>query len=406
MAAFAVAISVIDTAGWAEWRGFVDTLSTNTEAAARRLANDGSASLPSVVCRTRRLAANSLAGLPSDAVTAVLVRLGRLQRRWMPADSAGYVNLSREEFLLGRPRASVEALGEALLRDPTSPFLHRLRALFFYSMGERSSAFTEMAIAEAISPGLRNPSVELLAVEEERLRLEGLRLRNTFYPRRETETTLALARELRMRGDESAAWSLLQKLRGRSAVEIELARWAVDEGDLGTAIELLLPVASRTSNPRGVRAEAWSVVAVARDLSGDGHGALAAAEAALDLDRKSPQPYVTLASLAQGRGDLDAALAHLRRAWGMDPANVRLLVRIASVAEQAEKAADAILALERAVEIDPGSARIAGLLIELQLRNGRFSEAVATLSRALDRHPTDANLLRLADRLPREIGVR
>jgi Flp pilus assembly protein TadD len=248
--------------------------------------------------------------------------------------------------------------------------------------------------------------LDLPSEQEEQLRLEALRLRATYYPRRRTETSLVLARELRTRGDDNQARSLLDGLRGRPEVEIELARWAVEEGDFGGAIRLLTPVATRSSNPRAVRADAWSVVAVSRDLSGDGGGALAAAEAALDLDPESPKPYITLAGLAQGRGDLEAALEHLRRAWGMDPANVRLLLRIAAVAEQAGRVPDALLALERAVEVDPDSVRTAVLLVELQLRTGQYFEAAATLSLALDRHPTDPGLLRLADRLPREIGVR
>jgi tetratricopeptide (TPR) repeat protein len=406
LAASAVIITSVDTAGWYAWRALVNSLSVNPEAAGRRLAEHPTVSLPSVVYRMRRLAANQLTGLPPEVLTEVLTRVGSSQRRWNPAASAGFTNLSREEFLRGRPSASLDALDEALKRDPTSPFLHRLRALFLLSVGEGTSAFTEMAIAEAIAPGLRNPAIELSPLEEERLRLEGLRLRATHYPRQRTKTTLALARALRVRGSEREARSLLNALGGRPAVEIELARWAVEEGDFSGAIELSLPIASRSSNPRGLRADAWSVIAVARDLSGHGDGALEAAEAALELDPRSPKPYEALAGLAQGRGDLEAALDYLRRAWGMDPANVRLLTRIASVAEQAGRAADALLALERAVEIEPGSARLAALLVEMQLRNGRYAEAAGTLSRALDRHPTDPGLLRLADRLPREIGIR
>jgi Flp pilus assembly protein TadD len=45
-------------------------------------------------------------------------------------------------------------------------------------------------------------------------------------------------------------------------------------------------------------------------------------------------------------------------------------------------------------------------LVELQLRTGRYAQAAVALSEALDRHPTDAGLLTLADRLPREVGIR
>ena len=90
----------------------------------------------------------------------------------------------------------------------------------------------------------------------------------------------------------------------------------------------------------------------------------------------------------------------------MAPTDTRLLVRIAVVAEEAGKPADALLALSRAVEIESESPRLAARLAALQLRTGRFTEAALTLSRALDRFPTDPELLRLAERLQRDVGIR
>ena len=177
-------------------------------------------------------------------------------------------------------------------------------------------------------------------------------------------------------------------------------------GEYTQALDLLMPIAYRRTNPRPIRAHAWSMAAIARDLDGDSEGAISAAGEALKLDPDSSAPYVTLAGLAQSRGNFDGALEHLRRAWGMDPADTRLLTRIASVAEQAGRQEEALLALERAVEIDPGSPELAVRLISLQLRAGRYAEATVALSQALDRHPTDPGLLGLADRLPREIGIR
>jgi tetratricopeptide (TPR) repeat protein len=324
----------------------------------------------------------------------------------MPADAVGFVNRSREEYLSGRTRESVDALAAALDRDPKSAYLHRLQALFLFSVGNRQSALAELSIAEAIAPGLRDPEVELTSDDDRQVRLDGLRLRMEYYPRRKTETSLALARELRIEGDESGARSLLADLRGRPDVEIEIARWAIEAGDYSEALDLLFPITSRRTNSRSVRARAWSVVAIARDLDGDGEGAVAAAQEGLKLDPDSAAPYVTLAGLAQGRGDLEGALDHLRRAWGMQPADTRLLTRIASVAEQAGKWEDALLALERAVEIEPGSPDHAVRLVSLQLRAGRYAEAAVALSESLDRHPTNPGLLSLADRLPREVGIR
>jgi len=405
-AAIAVLITAADFVGGRGWRIIAGTLRVNPEAAATRLVSGSVVALPSLIVRTRRLAMNDLAGATPDAIVGALTRVGHLQRRWLPADAAGFVNRSREEFFRGRTRESVEALAAALTRDPSSAYLHRLQALFLFSVGDRESALSELGIAEAIAPSLRDPEIELTAEDESRVRLDGLRLRMEQYPRRRTETSLALARELRIEGHESEARSLLANLRGRPSVDIEIARWAIEAGEYPQALELLMPIASGRANPRPVRARAWSMAAIARDLDGDGEGAISAAGEALKLDPKSSAPYITLAGLAQSRGDFDGALEHLRRAWGMDPADTRLLTRIASVAEQAGRQEEALLALERAVEIDPGSPELAVRLISLQLRAGRYAEAAVALSEALDRHPTDPGLLSLADRLPREIGIR
>ena len=243
-ASIAVSVALVDFVGVRGWRNIANTLKLNPEAAAVRLATDSAVDLPSLVVRTRRLSINDLAGASSESIIAALKRVGRLQRRWLPVDAVGFVNRSREEFLSGRTRESVDALAAALDRDPGSAYLHRLQALFLFSVGNRESALAELGIAEAIAPGLRDPTIELTSDDERRVRLDGLRLRMDYYPRRKTETSLALARELRSDGDESGARELLAKLRGRPEVEIEIARWAIEGGEYSEALELLVPIAS------------------------------------------------------------------------------------------------------------------------------------------------------------------
>ena len=405
-ATFAVSVGVVDSVGWQFRRTIAKTLTVHPEAAAVKLGSSPLVALPSLMVRTRWLVTGDLAGATEESLLRALTRVGHLQRRWLPADATGYVNLAREEFLRGRAQESVDALEKALIRDPTSAYLHRFLALFLLSVGEHSSALSELSVAEAIAPGLRRPEVELAAEDQRQVRLKGLRLRAEFYPRRRTETTLALAREIRIDGDEAGAYSMLEDLRGRPAVEIEIAQWSIEAGAYLEALNLLLPVARRQTNPRALRARSWSMVAVAQDLDGNGEEALSAARRAVELDPNSPAPYVALAGLAQGRGDLEGALDHLRRARGMNPVDIRLLTRIASVAEQAGKHDEALLALERAVEIDSGSPQLAARLVELQLRTGHYTQAAVTLSESLDRHPTDPGLLNLADRLRREVGIR
>jgi tetratricopeptide (TPR) repeat protein len=272
--------------------------------------------------------------------------------------------------------------------------------------GELSSALEDLAMAEAISPDLKVPAVDLTPEHRRSIRLRALELRSRIYPRRRLDSLLALAREHRNNGDIESARSVLSGYETHPEVSIQQARWAVEDGDASSAIAMLEPVLDRHALPRRVRAHAWSVMASARELIGDFDGATEAARHALQLDRHSIHAYVSLAALAERRGDHERALEYLRRAWGMNPSNTSLLTRIARVAERAGRGPDALLAMERAVQIDPSSPDLADGLVSLQLRQGRYSEAAVSLARALDRHPTNPQLLDLADRLRRDIGIR
>jgi len=401
-----ILVTALDTCGSFGWKRIARTTALNPEAGAVELASNWVVGLPPFVERSRRIAARDLGMASREAVVEALARLGGLQVGWMPVDPVGFTNLARELLLRDRPRESLSMLTDALVRDPTSPSLHRLHAIVLLALGNHRGGLEELAIAEALAPGLRSPEVELTPEDHRWVRLEGLRLRRDFYPRRPTETAIALARELRVNGDRASARNILSEFEDHPEVRMELARWAIDEGNPQNAIELLAEITSWAAFPRSLRARAWAMAAVALDQDGDVAGALEAAHSALRLDPRSSTPYVTLAGLAQRRDDSAAALEHLRRAWGMAPADTRLLVRIAVVAEEAGKPADALLALGRAVEIEPESPDLVARLAALQLRTGRFTEAAVTLSHALDRFPTDPGLLRLAEKLQRDVGIR
>ena len=402
----AIVVTAIDTCGSYGWNRIARTTALKPEAGAVELASSRVVGLPSFVERSRRMAVRDLGMASREAVVDALARLGGLQLRWMSVDPVGYANLARASLLRDRPPESLRMLTDALVRDPTSPSLHRLHALVLLAIGNHLGGLEELAIAEALAPGLRSPEVELTPEDHRWVRLEGLRLRRDIYPRRPAETAIALARELRVDCDLASARDVLSEFGDHPEVKMELARWAIDENDPQRAIKLLAEITSRAAFPRTLRARAWSMAALALDQDGDVGGALEAAHSALRLDPRSSAPYVTLAGLAQRRGDSGAALEHLRRAWGMAPADTRLLVRIAVVAEEAGKPADALLALGRAVEIEPESPDLVARLAALQLRNGRFTEAAVTLSRALDRFPTHPGLLRLAEKLQRDVGIR
>ena len=402
----AIVVTALDTCGSYGWNNIARTMALDPETGAVKLASNWVVGLPPFVERSRRMAVRDLGMASREAVVEALARLGGLQLRWMSVDAVGFTNLARESLLRDGPRESLPMLTDALVRDPTSPSLHRLHALVLLALGNHRGGLEELATAEALAPGLRSPEVELTPEDHRWVRLEGLRLRRDFYPRRPTETAIALARELRVDGDHRSARDVLSEFGNHPEVKMELARWAIDEEDPQHAIELLSEITARAAFPSSLRARAWSLAAVALDQDGDVGGALEAAHSALRLDPISSAPYVTLAGLAQRRGDSAAALEHLRRAWGMAPADTRLLVRISVVAEEAGKPADALLALGRAVEIEPETPKLVARLAALQLRTGRFTEAAVTLSHALDRFPTDPELLRLAERLQRDVGIR
>ena len=402
----AVAAALVDLIGWWSWSSASAQLAISPDRGAVRLAEDRLLELPSAIQRSRRLPVRELGSAPIDLAFAVLMCRGVDQRRWMPAHAAGSTNLARGYLLAGDLEAAVPVLDDALVRDPTNAYLHRLRALILMARGEISSALENLAVAQALAPDQREPELELTPENERAVRLRGLELQRDLYPRRRIQTGLALARELRRGGDIEGALVILMENEDHPEVLLERAGWAVDAGDLETASVLLETVTDQRSAPRSLRARAWAMTAITRDLDGDQAGAVEAAFQALHLDQNSPYAFVSLAGLAERRGDYDEALEHLRRAWGMSPSDVGLLVRIARVAERAGKTPDAVLAMERAVEINPASPELAVQLVSLQLRLGDFTSAAMTLSEALDRHPTDPSLLAQADRLRRDVGIR
>jgi Tfp pilus assembly protein PilF len=404
-ALLATAVVAVDAAGWLQWKTTTRTISRDADRGASVLARDWFVALPSFHQRARRLAVRDLGTATRQQLVEGLARLGRLQASWMPADPAGFTHLSHSALLGDQPAEALRRLGQALDRDPLSPSLRRLRAMVLKYLGALDAALEDLALAQALAPRLSTPEVELTPEDTREVQRMGLELRSSLYPRRRVEATLALARFLRDEGDLDEAWKVLLKSPHQPEIQIERAAWLLEDGEPSTAAPLLIEVAENGAYPRRIRARAWSLLAMARDQLGDGSGAVAAAEAVLALRSRSPDPYVTLARLALRRGDTELALVHLRRAWGMAPHDVRVLRQFAEVAVRAGRQADAKLALQRALEVEPDDPAHAIALARFELDHGDPAEAAMVISRGLDRFPTDAGLLRLADRLRRDVGA-
>lgn len=399
LAVVALLLSAVDAAGSRWWRSTTGLLAWQPEAGAERLATGAGLSLPEAVRRSRWLDMRDLAAAPRQRAIASLERLSRLQRRWFPTDPLADRNAASAALIEGRLARASALLDAALVRDPTSPMLYRLRALVRWGEGRRHDALDDLAEAASLAPGLNRPRLELPPEDAAWVRREGLQRALERYPRQRVRTLLSLADVLRDQGLTDEARALLEAEPPNPEIDLELAVLDRRDGRLDEAAARLSELANRPLLPSPLRARAWSDLAIVRALAGDPAGAETAARTALTLAPNSTAPYLALAQLAEQEEDWVRALEQLRRAWGLAPADPRLLVRVAAAAEKAGELPDARLALERAVELEPDVPSHAVRLVEFHIRNGQYLEATLRLSRALDRFPTEPRLLRQLDRL-------
>jgi Flp pilus assembly protein TadD len=402
--AAAVVVELLAAGGWLAWRRVERRLATEPAAGAALLARGALLALPAAVARSRRLQVGDLAGVDPQTTGAALARLGSLQRRWEPTDPDGWRNVGLAALLEGDVDVGRVDLEQAIRRDPTSPYLHRLLALLLRLAGQSAEFLDHMAMAEAIAAGFSSPPVELTPEDTRWVRREALRRRIGLYPSRRVQGLLALAEEVRREEGEDAAMATLRGIEGEPEVDLQVARWELAYGRPSETARRAEALAQRTALPTRIRVSAWSLLAEARDASGDAEGARAAAAEALRLGPGSPAPYLTLAALAERRQDWPSALENARRAWGIAPADLHVVLRFASVAEKAGSTADARFALRRALELAPERPDVAAALVEHLLRTRDYMEATMALSRALDRFPTDARLIALTQRLRQDVS--
>jgi tetratricopeptide (TPR) repeat protein len=377
---------------------------------------------PSAQCK--KLAATPLLALPAASEWARTVnasvlleeagvcgqeavsRVSASLRRWVPVDPAGWTLGARAALVAGRIDEGRSLLDQALRRDPTSPYLHRLMALLDIHAGKYDRALELLADAEGLAPGYRVPPVEVLPGDDMWIRLEGLKRRARLYPRKREDSLLRLANILWSMGERDRARKLLEPIEDRPNVIMALANWALREGKPDDAVRLARSVAERTVYPRKLRSQAYSVLARALEAQWKTDEAMEVAKKALKVDPGSPDPYVALARLARRRGDTKTALRYIRSAWGVAPADVRVLLEVANIADAAGAVADARLALERAEKLAPDDPSVGLRLADFLLRHGELMQAAMVLSGQLKRHPMNPRLIALATKLQRETTVR
>jgi tetratricopeptide (TPR) repeat protein len=404
LATITVVVGSLDAIARWRWAAAVRIASINPQGGAELLADDPVLALPEAVQRSRRPQAGGLVGASGATLIRALERMSGRQKAWLRTHPVGFSNAARAALLSNDLDAAIGEVELGLVRDPTSPVLHRFAAIVMRASGRYEDFLDHLAEAYAIDPTVEGAGLEVTEDDREWVRIEALERRLERYPRRRVSNVIELAREFKRRGLIEDGRARLAELEPQPEIEIEIARWEVEAGDFGAAAGRLERVTQRLALPASMRVRAWSLLAEARDVNGDSDGALQAARQAIRLDPHSTAPYLALATLAEHRGDDEEALQHLRRAWGIAPADVGLLLRVASAAERAGQPADARLALERAVEVNPDSPDLAARLVDFHLRHGQYMDAALRLSRSMDRFPTDERLLRLADRLRREVG--
>jgi tetratricopeptide (TPR) repeat protein len=400
---FAVTVETMNAIGWEAWEHTARQLAEDPDRGAVVMAEAAVLALPSAVMRARRLVGVDLARADQDTIVRGLGVLSRRQIRWQPADADGFLNRARVAMLEGDLDGGWSALDEALVRDPKRPFTLRLAALVARYRGAFDDGLELLAQAEAVAPAYRNPEIELTPDDEEWLRFEGLRRRLQAYPRVRVVTLIELAEAQRANGQNEEAWLTIGEGAGDPRADLVRARWHLAEEDAASTVEIARGLTTQRRLPSSVRADAWSLLARALEVEGDSAGALEAAGEALRLNPDSARPYRNLARIAVSQGDLEMAMQYLRAARGMEPTNLSVLFEIARVAEMADKPGEAKLVLERAFELAPEQPAVAVRLVDFLLRHGKYMEAAMTLSTALDRHPANADLLRRAEKLSREV---
>jgi len=402
VSAMAVLVEIAGSVGWWRWTRIERRLAEEPAAAAAVIAGAPSATFPPGADRARRLDVEQLRGVRRTLVVRALGRLAAMELAWLPTDPVGWLNLARARAGDGELDAALAACEQALRRDPTSPYLHRMKALILMRRGEYDRGLDALAVAEGLAPGFRQPRVDVLPGDDQWVRLEGLRRQARLYPRRRVDALLALAEALRGLGREGEARRVLRPVAEDVRVLAALARWDLADGREDRALETAHAILAKPGLTASLRADAFEIVARCLAARGDDDAALEAARSAVAADPSSPFPYLSLADVAARRGDPRAALRFARRAWGKAPSDVDVLIRVGTIAERANAPGDARLAFERAAELAPGRPDVAARLVDFLLRHGDFMAAALRLSDALDRAPMDPRLLRLAARLRAE----
>jgi tetratricopeptide (TPR) repeat protein len=312
----------------------------------------------------------------------------------------------------GRLTEAVQVLERALEVSPRAPHLWNNLGQVKFELGDVAGA--ESAIAEALEldPDLLEGVYMRCLLSARRGDLEAARRDLAWMRGKGAAPRLRGQAELRIRDAEALAsdpqqaiWRLL--LRGRDEEAREHLRGLLEHPRSTEAVyrlltltavdlldaEQLVQCAERGARCRVEGAAGEALRAVARYLAGDGEGAVALLEPAVERHPDDPALRCMRGGLrSQVLGDLEGGVADASRALELDPGYGKGWRLLGSLRAQAGDREGALQASQQAARLDPDDPfTLANLGVAL-FRLDRHAEAVRVYRRALQHHPRSAGL--------------
>lgn len=367
--------------------------------------NDAKARSRTVLQRNPRsvpallLLGNALAGLREyDEAINVSRRAASLE----PRRSGIYRNIGVLKAALGDTEAAEAEFRKALAIDPKSVAACLALAQLLRGSGRAADAEPWLRRALEIDPANidANQALAALYIDTGRMAEAEPYVRAAAKLSNSIDASLGVADYLLAMGRLADAERELEQLAGRpGAFALANARRAVIEylsGRKPQAYELLSTILKE--EPQNAPALAMRARLLLSD--NDTEGALAAADAAINADRKAVDGYLIRGRILLERGDVDEAARMLRQASDLDPHSVPVQVALSALHLQRGEITSAIDVATQGTKSDPDSlAAHAALARSLMARADDYPKAEAELKSMLARFPRAPEAYDLVGRL-------
>ncbi len=146
-------------------------------------------------------------------------------------------------------------------------------------------------------------------------------------------------------------------------------------------------------------AQAFTLVGVLRNATGDAELAQQLFEDALSLDPENLGALFNLGTMAYSKKDFEKSTELFARLMDAHPANLAGLVSMAAALQQQDRLEDLRPRIEAAIEAAPGSVEPRVLLVRLEVSQDRIDEALEQIDVARDLFPDEPGLDHLEGRI-------